>query len=308
MDILDDILSTLNLKGALYFRTDFSGAWATTVPELAGAARFHLVVQGTCHVTFRSGASVTLQPGDLVLIPGGREHILADKPGRPAPPLETVLSDVGYDGSGVLAIGDGDSNASTQMVCGHFSFRDGADHALLRALPDYLVTTASDRAKAPLLDETLRLIVRRIFRPEPGSTAAVKRLSESVYVELLRLGAEHSAAMQSILAAVQDPQIGKALSKMHEDPQHPWTVESLAADVGMSRSRFADRFRGLLGMSPMAYLSEWRLQKALSLLDESRFSVSQVAVQSGYQSPAAFTRAFAAKFGTSPTDYRRHAV
>ncbi len=306
MDILDDILSTLNLKGVLYFRTDFSGAWATTVPELPGAARFHLVVQGTCHVTFRSGASVTLRPGDLVLIPGGREHIIADKPGRPAPPLQTVLEDVGYDGAGVLAIGDGDENASTQMVCGHFSFRDGADHALLRALPDYVMTTASDRAKAPLLDETLRLIARRIFAPEPGSTAAVKRLSESIYVELLRIGAVHSPAMAAILSALQDPQIGKALNTMHAAPDRPWTVESLAAEVAMSRSRFADRFRDLMGMSPMAYLSEWRLQKALALLDEPRFSVSQVAVQSGYQSPAAFTRAFAAKFGTSPTEYRRH--
>ena len=116
----------------------------------------------------------------------------------------------------------------------------------------------------------------------------------------------HSPAMSAILTALQDPQIGKALTKMHEAPEHPWTVENLAAEVGMSRSRFADRFRTLLHMSPMAYLSEWRLQRALALLDGSRFSVSQVAVQSGYQSPAAFTRAFAAKFGTSPTDYRRH--
>ncbi len=306
MDILDDILSTLNLKGALYFRTDFSGAWATTVPDLPGAARFHLVVEGTCHVTFRSGASVTLQAGDLVLIPGGREHIIADKAGRAAPPLETVLTEVGYDGSGVLAINNGSDGASTKMVCGHYSFRDGADHALLRSLPDFLVTSAADRARAPLLDETLRLIVRRIFTPAPGSTAAVKRLSESVFVELLRIGAEQDPTMGSVMAAVQDKQIGKALLAMHEQPESPWTVESLAAEVGMSRSRFADRFRILLGQSPMAYLSEWRLQKALSLLDDSRQSVSQVAVQSGYQSPAAFTRAFAAKFGASPTEYRRH--
>ncbi len=305
MDVLDDILSTLNLKGALYFRTDFSGHWGTTVPELPGAARFHLVVQGSCHVTFRSGASVVLQPGDLVLIPRGREHILADKPGREAPPLETVLQQAGYDGSGVLAVGDGDAKASTQMVCGHFTFRNGADHVLLKALPDFLVTSASDRVKAPFLDETLRLIVRRIFAPSPGSQAAVKRLSESVYVELIRIGAERNSALAAILTALQDPQIGQALSRMHEMPHHPWTVETLAGEVAMSRSRFADRFRDLLGMSPMAYLSDWRLQRALSLLDESRFSVQQIASQSGYQSPAAFTRAFAAKFGTSPTEYRR---
>ena len=308
MDILDDILSTLNLKGALYFRTHFSGDWAITVPDLAGASRFHLVVQGTCHVTFRSGASVTLHPGDLVLIPRGREHILADAPGRPSAPLETVLEESGYDGAGVFVLGDENETAATQLVCGHFSFRDGAEHALLSTLPDHVVTTASDRAKEPLLDETLRLIVRRIFTQAPGSTAAVKRLSESFFVELLRRGAERSSDMAAVLSAMQDPHIGNALAKIHAAPESPWTVETLAAEVGMSRSRFADRFRDLLGQSPMAYLSEWRLQKALSLLDGSRASVQQIAVQSGYQSPAAFTRAFTAKFGTSPTNYRRQST
>ena len=102
-DLLDDILDTLGLQGALYFRTDFSPPWAVTVPELEQAARFHLVVQGRCHVTFPSGAAVELGPGDLVLIPRGRSHVLADQPGREAPSLESVLADVGYDGRGVFA-------------------------------------------------------------------------------------------------------------------------------------------------------------------------------------------------------------
>lgn len=308
MDILDDILRTLGLRGALYFRTDFSPPWAVSVPDLAQAARFHLVVQGVCHVALPSGDSVRLGPGDLVLIPRGRSHVLAGDPTDQAPPLETVLRDAGYDGEGVLVVGAGDIQATTQMVCGHFTFREGADHPILRAMPDHLVTTAADRAREPWLDEILRLVARRMYAEGLGSAAAVTRLSEIVYIELLRTGISRSAELTSVLQAFRDRQVGQALELMHARPSEAWTVERLAAAVGMSRSRFADRFRGLMGTGPMAYLSDWRLQKALSLLDDTRCSVQQVAVQTGYRSPAAFTRAFAGKFGVPPTRYRRISV
>ena len=305
MDILDDILGTLDLKGALYFRTDFSPPWAVTVPDLQQAARFHLAVQGTCHVAFPSGASVRLGPGDLVLIPRGRSHVLADGPGRTAPPLETVLTDAGYRGDGVLVVGEGRADAATQLICGHFTFRPGADHPILRALPDYLLTTAAVRARSPWLDEVLRLVTRRMFAGELGSTAAVTRLSEVVFIELLRAGIGEAPALDALMEAFTDPHIGRALELIHARPSDPWTVERLAGEVGMSRTRFADRFSQLMGAGPMSYLSEWRLQKALSLLDDARTSVQQVAVQTGYRSPAAFTRAFAGKFGVPPTEYRR---
>jgi len=306
MDVLNDILDTLNLKGALYFRTDFSRPWAVTVPHLAQAARFHLVVQGTCHVGFPSGNSVDLGPGDLVLIPQGSSHVLADSPQRPAPPLETVLARSNYDGEGVLVVGEGDPHATTQLICGHFTFRDGADHPILRALPEFLLTTTAIRAREPWLDATLRLVAQRVFSEEIGLAAAVTRLSEIVFIELLRIGIGRSDGLVSILEAFRDPQIGRALHLIHAKPSEAWTVDRLASEAGMSRSRFAERFSDLMRTSPMAYVSDWRLQKALSLLHDSRRSVQQVAIQTGYQSPAAFTRAFAAKFGQPPTEYRRN--
>lgn len=305
MDVLNDILDTLNLKGALYFRTDFSAPWAVAVPPLGQAARFHLVVQGRCHVGFATGATVDLMPGDMVLIPRGGAHILADSAGRPAPPLETVLQQSGYQGEGVFVLGEGDPDASTQMICGHFTFRGGADHPLLRALPDHIVVTNATRAREPWLDEALRLVSRRMFSEEIGSPAAVTRLSEIVFIELLRVGIAQSPELGAILAALADPQIGRILRLLHGAPQEPWTVASMAHAVGMSRSRFAERFRELLGAGPMSYLSDWRLQKALALLDDSRCSVQQVARRTGYRSAAAFTRAFAEKFGVPPTEYRR---
>ncbi len=305
MDVLDDILATLDLKGALYFRTDCTAPWAVAVPELNRAARFHLVVQGRLHVAFPSGKAVDLMPGDLVLVPGGRAHVLADAPGRPAPPLQTVLADAGYDGRGVLVLGQGDPLASTQTICGHFTFRDGSDHPLLRALPDHLVITNSLRAREPWLDELLRLVARRMFTDGIGLPAAVTRLSEVVFIELLRVGIGQVDGLRTILDAFRDRQIGRALELIHGAPGDAWTVDRLAHAVGMSRSRFAERFSDLLGTGPMAYLADWRLQKSLALLDETRASIQQVARQAGYRSPAAFTRAFAGKFGVAPTEYRR---
>jgi len=308
MDVLDDVLDTLDLKGALYFRTDFSPPWAVTVPDLGQAARFHLVVQGRCHVTCPDGIAVDLGPGDLVLIPRGRTHVLADGEWREAPPLETVLRDAGYDGEGVLVVGEGDSGAATQMICGHLSFRENADHPILRALPDCIVITAAMRAREPWLDEMLRLAARRLFSGEIGSEAAVTRLSEIVFIELLRAGIEQSPGLKAVIEALHDRQVGRALQLIHATPSAPWTVERLATEVGMSRSRFAERFSALVGTGPMAYVADWRLQKALALLGDSRCSVQQVAARTGYQSPAAFTRAFAGKFGVAPTEYRRNLV
>ena len=242
MDVLNDILDTLDLKGALYFRTDFSPPWAVTVPDLEEAARFHLVVHGRCNVRIGDAPPVDLYPGDLILIPHGRSHILADTPEREPQRLESVIADTGYDGTGVFAVGQGDATASTQMICGHFTFRQGADHPMLRALPDKLRITSADRAGNPWLDETLRLVARRMFSDEIGAPAAVTRLSEIVFIELLRVGIDQCADLRAIVGALQDSQIGRALEIVHAEPAKPWSVESLGAAVGMSRSRFAERF------------------------------------------------------------------
>lgn len=308
MDVLDDVLDTLDLKGVFYFRTHFCKPYGVTVPDLGQAARFHLVVQGQCRVEFACGNAADLGPGDLVLIPHGRSHALMDAPGRRTPPLETVLQDAGYDGKGVLSVGGADPNAATQLICGHFNFRDGADHPLLRALPDYLVITAAMRMEKPWLDEMLRLVARRVFSREIGSAAAVTRLSEVVFIEILRAAIDRNEALRTILEGFQDRHIGRALDLIHGRPENPWTVDGLASEIGMSRSRFAERFSTLIGTGPMAYLTDWRMQRALQLLDDSRCSIQQVAAQIGYRSPAAFSRAFASKFGHPPSEHRRIAL
>ncbi len=304
MDVLNDIVDTIQLKGALYFRTDSAPPWSIAVPAYQTAARFHLVVQGRFYATLSSGASVELNAGDMILIPAGGKHTISSPPNKQAAPLKKVIEEAGYGDEGVFTLGDGDPTASVQLICGHFTFRPGADHPLLRALPEYLVVTSSTRAKYTWLDEVLRLIVRRLFAEPESSAATITRLSEVVFIETLRACTDQSPKLALIIGALKRRQIGEALLLMHQRLDEPWTLEKLATNVGMSRSRFAEQFRDAVGCGPMSYLTEWRIQKAVNLLSASQLSVQQIAAQTGYQSPAAFTRAFSQKIGCSPKQYR----
>jgi len=308
MDPLSDVLSTLNMQGMFYFRTSFGGKWGVSVPAYNQAARFHLVVQGQLHVNLPSGENVILQPGDLILIPRGNSHILSDSPRDTAPPLETALEDAGYDGNGLLAIGEGYEHKKTKLICGHFSFRDGADHPLLRALPEHFIVTPSQRAENPLLEDIMRILLRQAFSQEHASTASVTRLSETMFIEILRQNLVGDAAYGKIMSAFADQKISQAISIIHTQPNSDWTVEKLAKEIGMSRTRFASRFKELLNMGPMTYLSEWRLQKSLPLLSAPKSNIQQIAVEIGYKSAAAYSRAFTGHFGYSPSEYRQRST
>ncbi|HEX3505292.1 MAG TPA: AraC family transcriptional regulator [Xanthobacteraceae bacterium] len=303
-DLLSDVFETIRLKGTLYFRTDYSPPWAITVPAYEQAARFHFVIQGCCHVSLPSGSNIVLEPGDVVLIPRGRGHVLADRLGRAPAPLERVIQESGYDGKGAFVIGKSDPQATTQMVCGHLGFSQGADHPLLGALPEVILITQADRGRYPLLDESLRLVARRALSDEIGAAASIARLSEVFFIEAVRASVERHPPLANVMTAMTDLHIGRALELVHKTPGDPWTVETLAKASGMSRSRFAERFTELVSVAPMAYVTEWRLQKALATLSSSKASVKEVAAQAGYQSAAAFARAFAQRFGIPPTDTR----
>lgn len=308
-DVLSDVFDTIKLQGTFYFRTDFATPWAIAVPAYAQAARFHLVIQGRCHARLPSGKCTDLGPGDLILIPRGSEHVLSDPPtNKPAAPLEHITKATGYAGDGVFTIGSNGSQAATQMVCGHFDFIKGADHPLLRALPEAIVMTSGDRARHPLLDETLRLVARRAFTEGTGSVATIRRLSEVFFIEAIQACVDQSPELARLIFAISDKYIGRALDLVHRAPSEPWSVSTIASEIGMSRSRFAERFTQMVGMAPIAYLGEWRLQKSLEKLLLTQDSIKVIARDVGYQSPAAYTRAFTTKFGASPTQYRAQAA
>lgn len=305
MDVLADIFETIQLRGSFYFRTDFSPPWGTTVPRLGRAARFHYVVQGRCWIRVADAQPTELATGDFVLVPNGASHVLSHAADAQAPPLETVLESAGYRGEALLAVGDGDAKAATQIVCGHLNFGVSADHAVLRALPEMVRIGNAERVRRRWFDQVLQLLVAEVFNDQPGSIAVVTRLSEIVFIEAIRFAGDEAPRLRHLMEAFADARIGQAVALMHREPGRPWTVAALARAVGMSRTRFASRFQELIGMGPASYLTEWRLQRAVYALTTTRRTVSEIAHACGYASPAAFTRAFAERFGQTPKQLRK---
>ncbi|MFM9852226.1 MAG: AraC family transcriptional regulator [Sphingomonadaceae bacterium] len=302
-DVLSDILETIALKASVYFRTDFRPPFGVQVPAYARAARFHIVIQGSCQVRLVDGSAVTLSAGDLVLVPNGSPHVLTSGETNVAMTLDDAFAAASFAGTGPFVLGDGPESQGCHMVCGHFNFAEGADHPLLHALPDSLHITAAERAARPMLDDIVRLVSRRMFAGEVGSVAVVSRLSEILFIEIVQAVVNQAPDVARLMSAVHDPQIGLALSLFHDDVATNWTVDSLAKSVAMSRSRFAERFHTLVGTAPMAYVHEWRMQRALKLLNLRTSPVKLIATRVGYRSAAAFSRAFAERFGASPAQY-----
>lgn len=304
MDPLSDILDSLSLRGQIYFRTSFNSPWAVAVPDYSEAIRFHYVMQGECYVRAGDAPPIHMRQGDLVLVPAGAAHTLADRIDCEPIDVEIVKRGARHTGGGIFVVGEGCENSATQLLCGQFTFAEGSSHPLLRSLPSLLHVTARLRSETYWLDEALRLMGRQMSEENPGSLAVVRRMSEIIFIETIRCCADQSEHLAGVLEALSDPKISRAIQAMHANLAMHWTVESLANEAAMSRSRFADRFQQLVGCGPLTYLSDWRLQKARGLLHDRHVSIQEVAGRIGYRSPAAFTRAFANMFGESPSRYR----
>lgn len=307
-DVLSDILDTVELKATYYFSTEFHPPFGIAVPAYKRAARFHLIIRGECFVQLEDGQVVTAMPGDLIFVPNGQPHLLSSALSAECQPLNDVIAEARFEGQGPFVVGHGEPDQACQMVCGHFDFAEEADHPLLRAVPQILHVSGPDRARRPLLDDILRLVSHQAFTAGAGAAASIGRLSEALFIEVLRTSAGEVYGASQMMAAVTDPHIGRALGLIHTEISRGWTVDSLASAVGMSRSRFAERFRELVGSTPMSYLAEWRLQRALNRLGRPGLSVKAIAGEVGFHSAAAFSRAFSDRFGKSPSAYRRSRI
>lgn len=307
MDVLSEILDRIELRGTLYFRTRFSPPFAIAVPSFQEAVRFHLVVRGQCNVSLADGQTVALSAGELALVPRGAAHILSGDSSPEPVELDRVVEESGFKGEGVLVWGDTttDLDAETQLLCGHFTFIEGCTHPLLRAMPDLLKVSAASRARRPLLDGALQLVAHASHRDEPGAHGSTTRLSEVVFIEAICAAGDNHPEVARILQALTEPRVGRALALIHSTPDAPWTLARLAEEAGMSRTRFAEHFRTVMGTSPVSYLAEWRLQRARAQILQSREAIQIVARKSGFTSAAGFTRAFARRFGQSPRELRR---
>ncbi|HKJ43610.1 MAG TPA: AraC family transcriptional regulator [Sunxiuqinia sp.] len=331
MDVLSDVLRVVRLTGSIFFTADLGDPFSVASPGSETILRympqkaecvslFHIITKGKCWFEPADGKPFLLRKGSVIIFPHSCAHnMFSDRSIRPVPlqkllSMENILglSDVKYGGEGT----------KTQFICGYL-LCDQRFNPLLGAIPEVIVLTPVDEVgnkhpqdgsleepRLPLvpdgwLDMTLRQLADEVRKKNVGSSTIVTRLTELMYIEVLR------RYMQSLpeksngwLAALRDHEIGKALRLLHAHPGRKWNVEVLATEVGVSRSAFAQRFSNLIGESPMRYLTSWRMQVAKNLLLQPDLNLAMIAEKIGYDSDIAFNRAFKRYVGEPPAHWR----
>jgi AraC-like DNA-binding protein len=325
MDALSEVLRAVKLRGALFFHGEFTAPWcfysapsqsvAPGLIRLLGDADarestdsrpviFHFLTEGHAYARLPDGSREELKAGDIVIVPHGDGHFLGN--GSPANPVDsfTVFAKNLTEGLKVAHFGGG--GEVTRFVCGFMVCDTRFSEVFLAGLRPVLKVQVTDEPSGRWLAESIRFAVAEDGGSSAGSSAVVSRLSEVLFVEALR---RHMNSIRDDeagwLAGARDPMIGRALACLHRDPAFPWTIPELARRAGLSRTRFADRFRHFLGEPPMAYLMQWRLKQGAEMLESTDQSVAEIAAATGYGSESAFNRAFRRRFGCPPAQFRR---
>lgn len=301
-DLLTEVFSTLRLKGELYFRAELSGPFALEVPQDRQLIRFHLVCRGSCWVKTESmDQPVLLTAGSLAVIPHGVSQVLSSEPARPPMPLAALLDQNPPDSASVLRFGRGEPE--TELLCGFCSFDDPGLHPVLAHLPPVILLKREDLDEEPWLKAAVQLMALEAGLAGQGMRGILTRALEIAFVQIVRRSSWDREG-NGYLAALKDAGLSQALFSMHARPEVRWTVDRLAREAGMSRARFAKTFAGAVGLTPLDYLTQWRLMKARQLLQTTALGMEEVAARCGYASLPSFSRRFHAVYGIRPGAFR----
>lgn len=290
-DALSALFSRLELSAEVYVNGDFCGAWAV---DTSGSRRipFHLIGRGQAWLHMEGEPTRNLSAGDLVVFPHDSRHVLANSAEVPAE-------------SAINAFSDSSDGPVTRLICGFFEFKSRAVWPLLDSLSPLIVIDLSDMSTMPMVRQLIDLMVAELNQAHPGHYAAVNHLAELLFIQVIRAQISSGKVDTGLLAALFDHQIGKALNAIHQNPAKRWTLETLAQEATMGRSSFAKRFNGLVGEPAMQYLTGWRMQEATLLLEKTTESMLAIAEKCGYESEAAFRKAYKSHTGQTPGQVRR---
>jgi AraC-like DNA-binding protein len=315
MDAFSEVLSGVRLKGAMFFTAEFSAPWRLSTPHCRvlapalapGAAHiaiYHFVVDGTARASVEGVPDLDLSPGDIVVFPHGDPHHLSAGAGGSHVESAALLRRIASADLSPMHAGGG--GAATRFVCGYLTLDPLLCGPILESLPAVLKVNVRTDRSGQWLEQSILHLLEETASNRAGSDAMLAKLSEALFVDTLRRYVEGLADQTTgWLAGARDPVVGKSLALLHRRPEHPWTVAELAADAGVSRSALAARFASYLSIAPMAYLTGWRLRLAAQALTSTPKGVADVAAAVGYESEAAFNRAFKRAFGMPPAKYRR---
>jgi AraC-like DNA-binding protein len=304
-DLLSEVLQDLRLSSAGYGRTELTAPWGIEIPYKEGI-RFHFVAEGTCWMLSGAQKPLRLGTGDVVLLPHGTAHVIADEPLR----RPKSLAELGPQrvGDATYRLTTGGGGERTLIVCCTVGFEGPTAHPLIELLPEVMLVRRDERHD-PALPTLLNMMATEVASQRIGSATIMARLADIVMTRIIRAWVEtRPSDLTGWLAAIRDPQIGLALARIHRQPGKSWSVDSLADVVGMSRSVFAERFSALLGVSPARYLLQWRMRLAAAWLRNAHMTVAEVSRLLGYESDASFSRAFKRYIGVSPGSFRPRAA
>lgn len=314
MDALSDVLRVIRLVGGVFLEAEFTAPWCLDGKLSADFCKpflvtpryiiaYHFIAHGAMQLRVAGGETIGVRAGELVLLPHNDIHSFgSDLDVEPIPAHKVVQRP--NDG-GITRVSLGGGGEATKMLCG-FLGAETAFEPLRSALPPVLKLDVSATSSGAWIESSFRFAADELETGRVGSTTVLAKLSELLFVEAVsRYVGSLPEAQRGWLAGLRDPQIGRALALLHARSAHNWTTEALALEVGMSRSVFAERFTSLVGAPPMQYLTLWRMHVAEQRLREGRGSIAQIAVAVGYESEAAFSRAFKRQFGMAPGGWRR---
>ncbi|GLQ57145.1 AraC family transcriptional regulator [Devosia nitrariae] len=316
MDVLSDVLASVRLTGAIFFDSTFHADFVAESPKASIIAAnvmptsqyvfyFHTLLEGTCFAELTDGSMdpIRLEAGDIVAFPMDDGHALCSTVGlRAAPDLAIFIHPV--DRQLPYVINSGSGSEGCRFVCGYLGCDIEPYNPFLESLPRML--HGRGIANQAWLTQLIHYAVSQTERHQAGGETILAKLAELLFVEVIRQYVEElPAESRSWLSGLRDPHIGRALRLIHGQPAVEWTLEGMARQIGLSRSVFAERFNHYVGVSPMQYLTRWRMQLAGRRLEMAGVSVAQVSAEIGYESEAAFNRAFKKATGVPPGQWRR---
>ncbi len=314
MDPISDVFKTMQVASVVHARLEATAPWglmreAEAVNDAvvhsnspSQLAHFGMVSRGNCWLSVGGMPDpLPLTGGDCFLLAPGSTYALRDNPRTQA---HSFCEAGPKNNTNVIHYGGG--GIPTTIVSGWFRFGQMSVKPLRRLLPE-LILIKADQAQTLALHATLQLLASEMSEPAPGAEVMVNRLADILFIQCVRahIASESETCKSGWLRAIFDPKIGAALKAIHERVENPWTVEALAAAAGMSRSAFALRFKELLGETPLEYLTNWRMYKATGFLQDGDKKLFEVAKSVGYESDAAFSKAFKRVLGLAPSEYRR---
>lgn len=300
-DVFSDILNMIRLSGTVYFRLNFGTNWAMETPP-SPYKMFYIVEKGDCWLRGSfTDSPIRLQAGDILTFPHGDYHCISGTPDDISPHAHMAILEAHQTGKLPLS---SDTQPIT-LVWGHIAFQRNILHPFLEHLPPLILIRSAERSDMDWLKAITHKLIQESQSPLPGSEVVIDRLSEVLHIYMLRAFMLEQATPDSYWKVFNDMQIYQALQHIHSAPSDDWTLESLAYKVGVSRTLLATRFKEKVGMTPMRYITLWRMQKALDLLETTTLSIYEVAQSVGYGSEEALTRAFQRQFQMTPSKARQ---